>query len=271
MAKQYVFVSYSREDRSFVDRLIQDLAAAGVEAWQDTKEISPGENWERAIEASLRSASALLYVASSHSARSTWMFREMQAVARRGTPVIPIIIDDGGEQSLPLVLRTYQWVDFRAGYQPALGTLLGALHRFRGKSAAPARDPKTRGYVFLSYAEEDAAFVDDLKHFLAERGYAYWDYRESDRDYHQDLYLELEGVISEASAMLSVLSPDWKRSRTAIKEFHFSTEVGVPVFLLRVRDPGPTLVIAGLPFIDLARNKATGLERLGKELARKGL
>ena len=86
-----------------------------------------------------------------------------------------------------------------------------------------------------------------------------------------DLYLELEGIIQDAVAMLSFLSPDWKRSRTAVKEYHFSSEVGIPVFLLKVRDPGPTLVIAGLPYIDFTQDHAAGFRRLDKELSRKGL
>jgi hypothetical protein len=43
------------------------------------------------------------------------------------------------------------------------------------------------------------------------------------------------------------------------------------VFLFRVRDPGPTLVIAGLPYIDLTHDKSAGFLRFDKELSRKGL
>jgi hypothetical protein len=271
MTNQHVFISYSREDLDFVDRLSRDLRAGGVATWQDTNEIAAGDNWQKAIEDGLRRASALLYVASARSARSKWMEREVLAVLDYGTRVIPLILDDAGQHELPLLLQRTQWVDFRAGYGEALSVLLAALQPFRREQPVVAPKKKTKGYVFLSYAEEDAAFVDELKDFLAQRGYAYWDYRESDRDYHQDFYLELEGVITEASAVLSFLSPDWKRSKTAVKEYHFSTEVGIPVFLLRVRDPGPMLVIAGLPYIDLTRDKSAGFLRLEKELSRKGL
>jgi hypothetical protein len=94
---------------------------------------------------------------------------------------------------------------FRADYDSALRNLLAALEPFRREQPLATSKKKTKGYAFLSYAEEDAEFVDELKGFLAKRGYSYWDYRESDRDYQQDLYLELEGVIAEASATLSFL------------------------------------------------------------------
>lgn len=268
---QYVFISYAREDRSFVDRLSQDLRADGVTTWQDTKDIAAGENWRTTIEQSLRQASAMLYVASVRSAASHWMAKELEAVFSRGTRVIALILDDEGERGLPPFLRKYQWVDFRPGYEDAFAQLLAALQPYRAKRpVAPSRQ-KTKGYVFLSYAEEDESFVDELKGFLKKRKYGYWDYRESDRDYHKDLYLELESTIRDAVATLSFLSPDWKKSRTAVQEYHFSIEVGIPVFLLRVRNPGPTLVIAGLPYIDFTQDRTSGFERLDKELSRKGL
>lgn len=271
MTRQRVFISYSREDRAFVDRLSQDLRSGGVATWQDTKEIAAGENWRLAIEESLRSASAMLYVASAASSHSHWMAKEVQAFSSRGTRVIPVILDDQGELGLPSFLREYQWVDFRPGYEAALAQLLTALQPFRAEALAGPSEQQAKGYVFLSYAEEDASFVDELKGFLKQRNYGYWDYRESDRDYHQDLYLELESVIQEAVATLSFLSPDWKRSRTAVKEYYFSLEVGIPVFLLRVRHPGPALVIAGLPYIDFTEDHVSGFNRLDRELSRKGL
>jgi len=271
MTIPFVFISYSREDRAFVDRLSQDLRSGGVTTWQDTKEIAAGENWLLVIEGSLRQASTLLYVASARSVNSQWMSKELQAVFSRGTRVIPVVLDDQGEQGLPRFLRDFQWVDFRHGYEAALAQLLTALQPLRAEHPVEPPTEDAKGYVFLSYAEEDASFVDDLKEFLKEGSYGYWDYRESDRDYHADLYLELEAVIQEAAATFSFLSPEWKQSRTAVKEYYFSLEVGVPVFLLRVRNPGPTLAVAGLPYIDFSQDHRAGFKRLERELSRKGL
>jgi len=271
VAGQRIFISYSRSDGAFVDRLAEDLRNHGLATWRDTNEIAPGDNWEKAIEEGLRSAPVLLYVSSERGVQSEWMKTEALAVIGRETRVIPLVIDDVGADRLPLFLKALQWIDFQSDYQSALQALLKILRPFAAEQPTPKQTRKNKGYVFLSYAEADATFVDELKSFLAEKGYAYWDYRESDRDYHNDLYLELEGVISEASATLSCVSPDWKQSRVAVKEYHFSVEVGIPVFLLRVRNPGPTLVIAGIPYIDFASNRSSGFDRLDKELARKGL
>ncbi|MCB9848518.1 MAG: hypothetical protein H6814_08905 [Phycisphaeraceae bacterium] len=113
--------------------------------------------------------------------------------------------------------------------------------------------------------------MDRLKEFLKQRNNGYWDYRESDRNYHAEFYLELESVIQEAAAVLSLLSPWWKQAPTAFKEYYFAIEVGVPVFLLRVRNPGPTFAVAGMPYINISTDYHLGFRQLDRELLRNGL
>jgi hypothetical protein len=271
MNSSYVFVSYVRSDKKFVDRLVDDLRQHGIEVWQDVEQLAPGENWEREIRRALLEAGALLYVASRHSTGSGWVGYELDAMRGREIPIVPLILDDAGASHLPLHLRDYQWVDFRSSYEEAVSRLTRGLERFQRSTPVEPEATKSKGYVFISYAEEDGEFVGRLKQFLATKGYGYWDYAESDRDYHGDLFLELEGVISGAAGTLSVLSPSWKRSATAIKEFHFSSEVGIPVFLLKAQELGPTLVVAGIPYIDFTRDESAGFARLDRELKRKGL
>ena len=47
-----VFISYSRQDITFVKRLRNDLAQAGIPVWIDHEALQPGTgNWEKAIRA----------------------------------------------------------------------------------------------------------------------------------------------------------------------------------------------------------------------------
>jgi len=188
-----------------------------------------------------------------------------------GGRVIPLIIDDEGAKNLPQPLQSIQWVDFRGPFEPALQRLLDGIQNLQSPSPVPAPKPKSKGYVFISYAAEDDAFSKELKGFLKKQGYAYWDYRESERNYHADYTLELEDIIKNAAGSLSVVSPDWKRSKIALQEFHFSREVDTPVFLLKVRDPGPTLAIAGMTYIDFMRDHELGFALLDAEMRRNGL
>ena len=266
------FLSYARQDGDFVERLVHDLRQAGVQIWRDVEQIKPGDHWLNVIAKALTETKVLLYVASRHSRESPWMDRELSAVMDRSGIVIPLVIDDTGVDSLPRFLAQRQWIDFREGYEPALERLLDLVpEEIRRDRPVEELAKQSKGYVFISYAEQDAGFVQDLKKFLKEHRFAYWDYEESDRDYHSQLFLELEGHIRNSSAVLSIVSPDWKTSEWAVREFFFAEDAQIPTFLLRTRDPGPTLAIAGRAYIDFVEGKDRGFAKLDKELARKGL
>jgi hypothetical protein len=268
----YVFISYSMKDREFVDRLSSDLRSAGVQIWRDVDNLQPGTQWASAIGEAVSQSVALLFVSSRHSTQSEWMVRELTLAVRNSILVFPIVIDDVGAERMPPLLASIQWLDFRGDYERMLHQLITVLpESVRQKRSIEPVTPKSKGYVFISYAEEDTAFVMKLREFLKDRGYGYWDYQESDRDYHSQLFLELEGVIREASATLSVLSPNWKLSKWTPKEYLFSEEVGTPVFLLMAREMGPTLVTAGIPYIDFTKDEQGGFDKLDRELRRKGL
>jgi hypothetical protein len=267
-----VFISYSQKDKDFVERLKSNLQMAGLRVWMDVEQIAAGSNWQKAIEHGLEQASVLLYVSSMHSIDSLWIAREIEAYRSSERKVIPIVIDDVGARNMPSELAKIQWVDFRQDYAVAFDSLKAGLIAIVGEGEAiKARPKKIKGYVFLSYAEEDSEFLVKLRRFLKDHGYAYWDYEESDRDYQAQLFLELEGVISEAAASLSILSPSWKRSQWTVKEYLFSEEINTPVFLLKAKELGPTIVIAGMPYIDFTKDTQRGFEKLARELQRKGL
>jgi hypothetical protein len=270
--KKHIFISYSRQDRVFVDHLVSNLQNVGIPVWQDVNEISPGSDWKSKITEAVKQASVFLFVASKDSVHSTWMSYELTRFLEEGGKIIPIIIDNIGENDLPFFLRKYQWVDFRTDHNSALRDLIFSLSdEFQPREIIKFRRKKSKGYVFLSYAEEDEDFIEELKKLLKERSYGYWDYNESERDYHTSLFLELESIITEAAAILCILSPSWKLSKWAVKEYFFSIEVGMPVFLLKAETVGPILAVAGEPFIDFVKSTEDGFNKLNKELIRKGL
>ena len=271
MSEPYVFISYSRRDSAFVERLADTLRAAGVQTWTDVESIPAGANWQKEIEKGLLNASVLVYVASKNSVSSQWMDAELQAFLRGQKRLIPIVIDDEGASHLPVPLRQFQWADFRGDYNVACNKLLEGIRFLRQAEPIKHPDIKSKGYVFVSYADEDSEFVEPLKYFLGENGYAYWDFRESERNYDVDYSLGLEGIIKDAAGTLSIISPNWKQSQISMQEFHFSRDVGTPVFLLKVGEPGPTLALSGLTYIDFTREREKGFTKLDKELRRKGL
>ncbi len=272
-SRKYVFLSYSRQDATVADRISSALAERGVQVWRDVDQIEPGSQWEQEIERGLVGADAIIFLASRNAVASRWMQFEIEAFLKKGKLVLPVVLDAEGPDALPGALRSVQWLDISKDYEQALDRLVEPLRRAGIVEDHPLtpETPKSKGYVFLSYAEEDTDFLEVSRPFLREHRYGYWDYQESDRDYHGQFILELEKVIEDAEATLSVLSPLWKKSKWALREFLFSEEIGTPVILLRAKSMPPTLAIQGIPYIDFVLGVPAGIERLHKELKRKGL
>lgn len=271
----YLFVSYSRWDRReypMIDRFLADLRADGVSLWLAPDSVPAGKDWQDEIPGAIAHAEGMLFLAGKRLAKARGMARELERALEHEVPVYPVMVHQAGHELLPDALKGLEHYDLYADYDSALAQLLAAIpDAARMNHAVPTPRPQSKGYVFLSYAEEDTPFVTRLRAFLKERGYGYWDYAESQRNYHTHFFTELEEVIMNATATVSVLSPDWKKSKWTAKEYMFSEDVGVPVFLLLAAEMGPTLVTAGIPYIDFTRNEKQGFERLDRELRRKGL
>lgn len=273
----HAYISYSHEDVDFVQQLAADLRKHGIDVWVDIFEISAGDSFAAQVNKAIHQAGALIAVASRTSRRSFNIRFELDRAAERNIPGIVAYIAGLANippelADMPASAHAYPLIDFGANYQQALVRLINSLPSTvkRGGELPPGVQ-KSNGYVFISYAEPDSEFVGVLRRFLEQKGYGFWDYQSSDRNYHTQLFLELEGQVSGSAAMLSILSPDWKRSRWAPKEYLFAEDIGKPVFLLMVRDMGPTLVTAGIPYIDFVSDHEQGFDKLDRELRRKGL
>jgi len=106
---------------------------------------------------------------------------------------------------------------------------------------------EVKGYVFLSYSEENREFVAKIKNFLADIGYAFWDYGESDRRLPQPAVSGTRGSHSGCGGNHLHPLPSWRRSKWTVKEYLYSEEVGTPVILVRAEQMEPTLITGGYP------------------------
>ena len=57
-----VFVSYSRKDLDFAERLVAAMNSRGFEAYLDRKDIAPGEPWQDRLAQLIRSADTVVFV-----------------------------------------------------------------------------------------------------------------------------------------------------------------------------------------------------------------
>jgi DNA-binding transcriptional LysR family regulator len=118
MGSQQVFISYSRADEAFADRLRLDLLSIGLSVWKDDKEIKPGNSSSKSIEQAINASDYFLLVQSVSSSSSNWVDREyrsaLQSQMEKGKPrIVPIRLHD---VEPPALLRDIQYADFANDY-----------------------------------------------------------------------------------------------------------------------------------------------------------
>ena len=78
----HLFISYSRTDRGYAERLVTYLEAAGVDVWVDHGDIPPGSRYRRTIEAAIDACDALLVLMTPAARESTWVENELDWAER---------------------------------------------------------------------------------------------------------------------------------------------------------------------------------------------
>ncbi len=86
-----VFVSYSRRDLSFVERMIRDLKQAGIVAWYDLSGLEGGERWGEKIQKAIRESDCVIVVLSPDSVNSEWVEREFLFASNLKKKIIPLM------------------------------------------------------------------------------------------------------------------------------------------------------------------------------------
>jgi hypothetical protein len=119
--------------------LAADLKAAGVNAWLDTRDIAPGHEWDRAIEAALAKIPCMILILSPSSAASRNVRDEISFAIDSGKEIFPVLYR---ACELPLQVRRLQYVDFRDDYEAGRAALIAKLTGVSAptrESSVPAR------------------------------------------------------------------------------------------------------------------------------------
>lgn len=87
----HVFVSYSRQDKGYVEDLVGDLRQRGFDVWLDDR-IDYGERWWQVIVQAIRECAAFVVVMSPDSEASEWVHREVRLAQREQKRVMPLLL-----------------------------------------------------------------------------------------------------------------------------------------------------------------------------------
>jgi len=120
----HIFFSYSRQDKVFSDRLVNDLRSKGFVIWQDTSDIPGGANWIDRIQAALDDSTFALVLWSTHSAESDWVKKEIRLADSKRVQIVPLLYDS---TRLSDDLTFKNAIDFQGNYETSLNNLLKTL------------------------------------------------------------------------------------------------------------------------------------------------
>lgn len=110
----HVFVSYSHEDKDYVNKLYNWLVNYGFNVWWDER-IDPGSQFDKEIEFALDKCGAFIVVMTPNSKQSDWVRKELARALRKKKQVFPLLLQ--GEEPW-LQVETIQWEDVRTGVMP---------------------------------------------------------------------------------------------------------------------------------------------------------
>lgn len=113
--KTKIFLSYSRKDGKFVDRLERQLRGAGYDVLIDRKDIAAAEIWRRRLDAMIVNSDAVVFVITPDSVRSVECAREVERVAELGKRLVPLLLEDIGKLECPVELNAPNWVHAKRG------------------------------------------------------------------------------------------------------------------------------------------------------------
>ena len=93
------FISYSHNDKDFVERLYADLQNKGVRCWLAQNDLKIGDRIRPAIDKSIYTHDRLLLILSEHSITSSWVEKEVETAFEKEqqqerTVLFPIRLDD---------------------------------------------------------------------------------------------------------------------------------------------------------------------------------
>lgn len=279
---KHIYINYSLRDQTIAHAICQYLEEAGFRCWIAPRDIRAGHEWAKAILNGIEESAAFVLVLSPESNQSIFLRREIALAVDRNIPIIPVMVAPveltgslafqlGSLQSLALTQDRLK--DGLEAIARAVAPLMPSATVHPAISRGSTQAQASKGYVFISYNREDRDFVVQLREILKRRRYAYWDYSESERDYHNALYRELEEKIENAAAFMCVVTDSWRNSEWPAAEYIYAREAKVPVFVIQAKHlarPVP-IILNQQTRIDMAFDFAKGAVILEHELDKKDL
>ncbi len=107
-----VFVSYSRSDAQFADKLVARLEARGVVVSIDKRDLPMLEDWQRELLGLIRAADAIVFIITGRSVKSRICIWELNEAAKLNKRLAPILLEPVPQDDFPREVVPLHHVDF---------------------------------------------------------------------------------------------------------------------------------------------------------------
>jgi hypothetical protein len=111
----HIFISYSKKDIVYAEKLINALRREGFNPWLDMQSLQAGTYWPDRLHAAIKGCDAYILIMSRNAKKSQWVPEELVVAKSKGKPIFPLRLD-GTE--LFLGIQTVQAEDVRDGALP---------------------------------------------------------------------------------------------------------------------------------------------------------
>jgi tetratricopeptide (TPR) repeat protein len=105
-----IFISYSRKDIAFAERLAAALADKAFEPFIDKTDIAPGEPWQERLAGLIASGDSVVFVVSPDSAASPICGWEVEESVRLGKRILPLVARAAAPETAPPELAKLNWI-----------------------------------------------------------------------------------------------------------------------------------------------------------------
>ncbi len=112
----HIFISYSKKDVLYAERLVNALKREGFDPWVDVDELGPGTHWQDRLQKQIQTCDAYILIMSKKARASRWVPDELVTAKSANKPIFPLLLED---TELFLAIQTVQFEDVRGGRLPS--------------------------------------------------------------------------------------------------------------------------------------------------------
>lgn len=156
-----IFISYSHDNKEFVDQLAMQLVHRNVNVWLDRWELSIGDSIIDKVQEAVDGASALLVILSKASIASEWCKKELSSgflreLEEKRVVVMPVLLEDC---DIPLFARGKLYADFRTNFDDGLRTVTEGIAKVTNPFLARENEPEYHVDYSIDWGDVNGLFA----------------------------------------------------------------------------------------------------------------